>query len=119
MKVSKGLRGDIVDLPSHSHAFRQQLCVTVTGFGVVSLVAARPPGPFLVPSIPFLGRLYRCDTCRVWVKNGTDVTVTVAAEDAEPLTLSAALGGTQEAATVDLAFDVQYTSDIESATFSD
>lgn len=76
MKVSKGLRGpDIVrpwtfqsvlsqvDLPSSlDKKLRKKLCVMVTGAGVrrlpapcesaevVSVMAARPPGPFLVPA---------------------------------------------------------------------
>eukprot|EP00434_Breviolum_minutum_P039465 symbB.v1.2.035048.t1/scaffold4640.1/size37052/4 len=73
--------------------FRKSLCIRVTSEGDVLLVAGpRIPGPFLVPAIPFVGRLDRmCESARIWVNNGTDVTVTVAADDNSALMLSAML----------------------------
>lgn len=77
----------IVDVPRGFTSGFSKLCIVVQGLGDVLMTAGPPtPGPFLVPAIPFAGRLQEnCETARIWVNNGTDVTVTVAAEDASAL----------------------------------
>ncbi|CAK9021839.1 unnamed protein product [Durusdinium trenchii] len=102
IKVSKGISGPgVVDI-HQSEGFQENLCILVKGQGVFSLTAGpRFQGPFLVPDVPFAGLLgSACERTRIWVNNGTDITVTVAADDASALTLSAMLSREMEEASI-------------------
>ncbi|CAJ1443879.1 unnamed protein product [Effrenium voratum] len=88
LKASSLSGPDIVDVPP-GHG---QLCVLATGRGIVSVVAGPPfPGPFVIPAIPTAGLLTGCEQSRLWVNNGTDITVTAVADDASEITLGATL----------------------------